>query len=715
MITNLKFSTVGWIFVALMVFTGSAIIGGAFITDQNVSAIEDTWNEFQTDLSEKARLESALRSSIGYGGMIHDFKNYVLRQDVMYRNNVEANISAAHAILHQYNDLVLSASEYVAIEDIEHVLDEYLKSLRLVEKLIKQPGISIVEIDKAVKVDDSPALRGLTTLRQEMRSDKSNTKKLSKSRIVADIRAAIGYGGMIHEFKNYVLRHDDASIEKINAKAKEASAAIEQYRNYDLTRAEIIAFRDIESTLFAYADQLSTIEGFSAENISALDIDSMVRIDDIPLLRGLHILDREINAQVNRDSRRVTQTLQMVGQTIQLGTWGVVIIIVIVIFIIIWLFQAQIIQPIMQLTKNMSMLANNKLDIEISAHHQQNEVGQMARSILFFKKNLIKRREAEEKLSVARESAEKAMNRAEANEQLVSSILNTVRDGIITIDSSGIIETFNPGANDIFGYRAHEVIGKNISILMPEPHRSAHDGYLKKFMDGNSTRDQGAPIEQIALRKNGETFPAEITLNTVHVADKIKFTGLLRDITERKKWEEEIKQMAMSDPLTGLANRNRYNQRLQETVKQASRFNTHFALMQIDLDKFKPVNDTYGHPVGDALLQQVAKILLSSCRDVDTVARLGGDEFSIILNGINRPEDVVISAKRIIEKLSHPIMIENHDIKIGASIGISYYPDDSEDIEELFGMADKALYSSKQEGRNTYQIYSQMKIVPGSN
>ena len=201
----------------------------------------------------------------------------------------------------------------------------------------------------------------------------------------------------------------------------------------------------------------------------------------------------------------------------------------------------------------------------------------------------------------------------------------------------------------------------------------------------------------------------------MHVADKIKFTGLLRDVTERKKWEEEIKHMAMSDPLTGLANRNRYNQRLQETVNQASRFNTHFALMQIDLDKFKPVNDTYGHPVGDALLQHVAKILLSSCRDVDTVARLGGDEFSIILNGINRPEDVTVSAERIIEKLSHPIMIEHHDIKIGASIGISYYPDDSEDTEELFGMADKALYSSKQEGRNTYQIYSQMKIVPDSN
>ena len=170
----------------------------------------------------------------------------------------------------------------------------------------------------------------------------------------------------------------------------------------------------------------------------------------------------------------------------------------------------------------------------------------------------------------------------------------------------------------------------------------------------------------------------------------------------------EIKRLAMTDPLTGLANRNEYNRRLDEMAKQALRFNRQFALMQIDLDKFKPVNDTYGHPVGDAVLQHVAKELLSSCRDVDIVARLGGDEFSIILNGVDNPDDVSISAKRIIEKLSVPIGIEDYRIQIGASIGISSYPNASKDIEELIRMADEALYLSKNEGRNTYRVYSNM-------
>ena len=685
MITNLKLSTVGWILVSLMVITGTAIIGGALIVNRNVLVINDIWNEFQTDRSEKARLESALRSAIGYGGMIHDFKNYILRQNESYRNHVESHIGAAHAILHQYNDLEITTAEAIAIDNIEHTIDGYLKALWLAEKLIKQKKNTILEIVKAVKVDDGPALSGLSTLRHEVSIRETTNYELSKGRIVADLRAAIGYGGMIHEFKDYVLNQDDAVITKITDKFKDANIAIARYRQYAMNSAEVNAIKEIEITLQAYTNNLITIQAFSEENISPLDIDSAVRVNDTPALHGLHTLDREINTIVAEDYRQVTRALQVVIQTIELSTWSTIVIIVMVIFISVWLFRLQIIRPIMRLTNSMTQLANNKIDIEIYSDDQENEMGQMTRAVMFFKMNMIKRRDAE---------------------QLVSSILNTVRDGIITVDSHGIIETFNPGAEEIFGYSAEEIIGKNISIVMPEPHRSAHDGYIKHFIEGKTSRDQSIPIEQIAVRKNGETFPAEITLNTMRIAGNIKITGLLRDITERKKWEEEIKLLAMTDPLTGLANRNEYNRRLEELAKQALRFNRQFALMQIDLDKFKPVNDTYGHPIGDALLQHVAKVLISSCRDVDIVARLGGDEFSIIVNGINQPDDVSILAKRISENLSVPVMIENHNIQISASMGISYYPNDSMEIEELIRMADEAMYLSKKEGRNTYRIYS---------
>jgi len=746
---NLKLSTVGWAFISLMIITGVVIIGGAFLIDRNVSVIKNAWDEFQTERSEKSRLEGSLRSSIGFGGMIHDYKNYVLRQEEWYRDHVESHIGAARAILHQYSDLDLTTAEKIAIEDIESVLDEYFKSLRLAEMLIMKQDISIIDLDKALKIDDDPALRGLMILRQEVRVSPSNDKLLNKGRIVADLRAAIGYGGMIHEFKNYILRQDQASIERISEMFKNVDIAIGNYRKYVLNRAEIIALKDIESSLLTYANNVKKIQALVSDNASPQMIDNQVLVDDTLILRGLHVLNREVNAQVAEDSRHVTAAFKLVKQTIQFGKWSTVIFIVIVILLASWLFYTQVINPILRLTKSMTQLANDDFDIEVTGQLQQNEVGQMARAVMYFKENMVRSKEAEkslaianeetkqqlkniqqlreraeeqtgkaislaEGLSAARESAEKAMARAEADEELVSSILNTVRDGIITIDSAGTVETFNPGAEDLFGYKAFEVIGQNVAMLMPEPHRSAHDGYLKQFVDGAAFRDQRVPVEQIALRKNGETFPAEITLNTMHVAGKVKVTSLLRDISERKKREEAIELMAMTDSLTGLANRNQYNKHLEEVTKQALRFNTQFALMQIDLDKFKSVNDTYGHPVGDALLQHVAKILLSSCREVDTVARIGGDEFSVILTGINKPEDVTISAERIIEKLSQFVVIEGHNIQIGASIGISHLPDDTTDPEDLIRMADEALYVSKEEGRNTYRIYSMIQSVADS-
>jgi len=223
---------------------------------------------------------------------------------------------------------------------------------------------------------------------------------------------------------------------------------------------------------------------------------------------------------------------------------------------------------------------------------------------------------------------------------------------------------------------------------------------------GQSTRDQKLPLGQDALRKDGHIFPVEVTLNTTHIDDEIKITGVIRDITDRKEWEEKIKGMALTDPLTGLANRNKFEERLKDLIIHVQRFETLFAILAIDLDRFKAVNDSFGHPVGDILLQQVAEILVSSCRDVDTVARLGGDEFVIILNGITEPKDAALVARKLIDKISMPFGIDNKKIEIGASVGISCYTNDSVDIDELMRMADEALYISKNEGRNTYRFYS---------
>lgn len=182
-------------------------------------------------------------------------------------------------------------------------------------------------------------------------------------------------------------------------------------------------------------------------------------------------------------------------------------------------------------------------------------------------------------------------------------------------------------------------MNQNVSRLMPDDVSAEHNDYLLRYSKGLSTRDQMAPLEGFALRKNGEIFPVEVTLNPIEIDNKFKIMGIIRDITERKNQQEKIRLLAMTDPLTGLANRHKYNESLDKAVKQALRFNTQFALLFIALDKFKPVNDTYCHLAGDALLQHVAKELSTSCRDVDLVARLGGDEFAILAIGINEQKE----------------------------------------------------------------------------
>ena len=751
MFTHLKLTTFTWIIEVLMAFTAVTIIVSAFFIEKNIIVINDNWELYQSDLSEKSRLEGALRGAIGFGGMIHDFKNYVLRSNEDYKEYAESHLGAAKAILKQYNALELTSSETIAVEDILTVLNAYNEAIHKTQEMIGQ-GHSISDIDQMVKVNDQPAIRGLKVLRHEVVSKQDNDHQLTKSRLVADLRAALGYNGMIHKFKNYILRHkelqndaikDAMLTDEIVGKIKDAQDSISQYRQLTPTEAEKLALSDIESTLTHYLNNLTNIHRLIKQHKFIKNIDAAVKVDDTPALRGLQILEREINRQLTTRSTDVSKALILVNRAIILGKWASIFTIVFAMFIAVMLLRYTVIRPILKLTKNMMRLTDNKLDTEISGHQTQNEIGKMARTVLVFKTNMIKQQQSEQALSKAnkgleqqvnenkrlreqseeqtskallmseymvdaRNASEKAMAKAEKDELFVSSILNAVRDGIITISAKGIIEAFNPGAEDIFGYKAFEVMGKNISQLVPEPVKSAHDGYLAKFARGESTRDQTKPLEGIAQRKNGETFPAEVSLNTILIAGEIKITGVVRDVTERKKWEEQIERLAMTDPLTGLANRNQYQQRLLEAVKYAQRFKTQFSLLLLDLDKFKPVNDTYGHPAGDALLQQVAKVLINSCREVDTVARLGGDEFAIILSGINTLEDAAIPAKKLIDKLSLPFVIEKNNIQIGTSIGISNYPNDSTDIEELQRMADQALYISKQEGRNTYRFYSEI-------
>ncbi|MFZ5524059.1 MAG: diguanylate cyclase domain-containing protein [Pseudomonadota bacterium] len=283
-------------------------------------------------------------------------------------------------------------------------------------------------------------------------------------------------------------------------------------------------------------------------------------------------------------------------------------------------------------------------------------------------------------------------------------IVEMAAEGIISIDTGGTIQSFNLVAQRIFGYSEAEVLGKNVSMLMPPPHRDRHDGYLARYLQTGEAHVIGKTQEMEGRRKNGMPFPMELAVSEVKFGDAHFFTAMLRDISEQKLAQKQIEQLAHYDVLTHLPNRTLFYDRLEQAIVVAKRNQRNLALLFIDLDGFKQINDSLGHHFGDLLLVKVAERLRVCVRESDTLARLGGDEFTVILNDTHVREAVAMVAQKIIESVSLPFNLEGHQVKIGASIGIAHYPDDAPSKGTLLVVADKAMYAAKAAGKNRYRF-----------
>lgn len=294
----------------------------------------------------------------------------------------------------------------------------------------------------------------------------------------------------------------------------------------------------------------------------------------------------------------------------------------------------------------------------------------------------------------------------EKSQSQLQAIIHNAMDGIITINEAGEILGFNPAAEQIFGYAQHEVLGKNLSMLMPEPYRSEHDSYIDRYIQTGQAKIIGVcGREVVATRKNSEQFPMELSASEMVLGGQRYFVGIVRDITERKQAEEKIAHLAHYDYLTDLPNRALFLDNLEHSVSLAKRNKFKVAVLFLDLDGFKKVNDTLGHDAGDMLLRGVSKRLKETIRGSDIVARVGGDEFIFVLNEIGSDENAALMANKIIVALSDPFEFKGQRCHVGGSIGISIYPDASTDPETLIKLADNAMYLAKQSGKNTHRFY----------
>ena len=286
----------------------------------------------------------------------------------------------------------------------------------------------------------------------------------------------------------------------------------------------------------------------------------------------------------------------------------------------------------------------------------------------------------------------------------LSSALEQTADSIMITDRDGVIEYVNPGFEEITGFSRAEASGKKPTII--KSGRNTSEEYAQLWR----TIIQGDVYRNVLInrKKDGSLYYEEKTISPLKDSDGniTHFISSGKDITERMQAEERLHHLAYHDILTDLPNRVLLVERISNAIKQSRGAEQRCAVLFIDLDRFKNINDTLGHGIGDLLLQAIPERLLSCVRDRDTVARFGGDEFALLLEKVPSSDAVAKVASKLIEVLSKPYLVHNQKLYLTASIGISLSPDDSTDANTLIKNADTAMYRAKDTGRNNYQFYS---------
>lgn len=316
------------------------------------------------------------------------------------------------------------------------------------------------------------------------------------------------------------------------------------------------------------------------------------------------------------------------------------------------------------------------------------------------------------------ESRSNALTESEEKFRLIST---AAKDAIAIIGADEQVIYWNPAAEQLFGYDANEAIGENLhNLIAPARYcADAHSGF-QRFQQYGVGQFIGKTLELTALHKWGQEFPVELSISALRLQNSWHAVGIIRDITERKYMEDKVRQLAFYDQLTNLPNRRLLYDRLSQAMLASKRNGNYVALMMLDLDNFKPLNDAHGHPVGDLLLVEVANRLKGCVREMDTVARFGGDEFVVLLSELDPDELKSISQARTVANKIHDVLSETYQLIVkkttgeadvtvehacSASIGVIVFINHEASEDDILKWADDAMYQAKDAGRNSIRFY----------
>lgn len=298
------------------------------------------------------------------------------------------------------------------------------------------------------------------------------------------------------------------------------------------------------------------------------------------------------------------------------------------------------------------------------------------------------------------------ITQAQKELSLAASLFEKMHDGVMITDAAQQIVAINAAFSKISGYTREEIVGKTPHVMSSGWHNK--EFYQELWQTLHTSGEWSGEI--IDRKKNGELYTAHLTIIAIHDAkgELTNYISIVNDISEKKQKETLIHNLAYFDPLTELPNRVLFQERVSRKIPSLKRSGKKMALFFIDMDNFKNINDTFGHFTGDKFLIEVARLIKNVLHEHDTLARLGGDEFTVILEDIDSVVDVASTAQRIVELFDKPIKIESKEFYTGASIGISVYPEDGQNYEELIKAADTAMYQVKESGKKGYQFYTRL-------
>jgi methyl-accepting chemotaxis protein len=472
---------------------------------QRTTTVQSVWTSYKNNTASQAKALDGLAKYMGYGGMIYQFKNYVLRKDEGRLEKIQVAVGGALAGLDQYRATEITPEESAALDAIAGVVGAYRDNIAGARMLAEQ-GATATDIDQGVKVSDGPAVEGLAVLAEGIAARHAEGAHRTKTEVLTALRQALGYGGMIHQFKNYILRQDAPRIEKISSAAAQARQALADYRAFPYNSAEAEALREIESVVDAYEQATLAARDLASEGMSPEQVDGQVKVSDKPALEGLSMLEVQIGTGLEAEAAVLQSDLNSTRD------WAVVIMAtaiigsILLLALVYYTMFRQVLGPINKMTDAMGKLAENDHGVEIPGTDRTDEIGAMAGAVQVFKDNAI---EADRlRLQTAAQEQGSEQEKRETTLKMADGLESSV-GGIVTIVSTAATQM--QSAAQAMTATAEETSVQATAVAAASEEASSNVGTV-----ASATEELSQSVNEIADRVSKS---AEITNRAVEQAN----------------------------------------------------------------------------------------------------------------------------------------------------------------------------------------------------